>query len=126
MHIRLNLSKAVSYEKDILNSKEYLLLALQRLSNYRKLRGEELNKKADVRDTLKEVHKLLERIGKNLPIMAGEERKKALKAELEAEKGEGLETEAPKISGVSEEGYDMTSLEGELLEIKRKLESLNI
>lgn len=128
MHIRLDLSKAVSYERDILNSKEALIKSFQHLKNYRKLREKELDKKADMRDTLKGVHKSLKKMEKDLPSMEKEEKRKALKAEIQAEnelEKEEIETEIPEVAETPAEEHKMTSLEKELLEIKKKLESLN-
>lgn len=93
------------------------------MNNYRKLREKELDRKVDMRDTLKEVYKILDKIKKNLPIMAGEEKKKALKTGEEWE--ESPEIETPEVAETYEEKHKMTSLERELLEIKRKLESLS-
>ncbi|MEM4230758.1 MAG: hypothetical protein QXF25_02695, partial [Candidatus Pacearchaeota archaeon] len=52
LYIKLELSEAISYEKSILNSEESLIKAYNHLKNYKKLRKEELDKKAEIRDTL--------------------------------------------------------------------------
>lgn len=131
MHIRLDINSAVSYEKGILNAKQSLIKILQQIKKYRASREEELDKKAQVRDILKTVHVILGKLEReDLPKMKQEEKTKALRAEKKVEKEEvpAMETpmiEIPVIETQKIEEHKPSSLEKELMDIKKRLESIN-
>lgn len=109
------------------------------MKNYKKLRKEELDKKAEIRDTLHTLHVILGIIERDLPkIKELAKKKKILKKEIKKEVEEKLkeikeekleETEIqketqPLVTAVSSESTP-SPMEKELAEIKKRLESLS-
>ena len=117
VHIGLKVDDAVTYEKSILNSKAALISVIKHVAKYKELRKYELDKKAEIRDELHRVHVIINKIKKDLP---------------EAE--DYVKPETTAVSEPSEEGEEvkktmaempMTSLERELMDIKRRLADLD-
>jgi hypothetical protein len=106
----------VTYEKSILNSKAALINIIKYVSQYKELRKKELDKKAEIRDTLHRVHVAINKIKKALP-----ETEDYIKPVKAAVSGAGEEQEEIK-EGFAE--VPTSSLERELLEIKERLNKL--
>jgi len=112
----MSVEAAVTYEKSILNSKAALINVLKHISKYKELRKNELDKKAEIRDTLHRVHVAINKIKKALP--EEEDYVKPVKTATTAEEGLGEVKES--LAEVP-----TSSLERELLEIKERLNKLD-
>lgn len=116
VHVGMSVEAAVTYEKSILNSKAALINVLKHISKYKELRKNELDKKAEIRDTLHRVHVAINKIKKALP--EEEDYVKPVKTATTAEEGLGEVKES--LAEVP-----TSSLERELLEIKERLNKLD-
>ena len=117
VHVGLSVEAAVTYEKGILNSKAALINLIKHVSNYKELRRFELDKKAEIRDTLHRVHVMINKIKKNMPETEDYVEPASTAPSIEAEEDLGEVKEA--LAEVP-----TSSLERELMEIKERLNQL--
>lgn len=117
VHIKLEGYEAIEGKKDLLSSEMSLLKISKSLSNYKKLRIEELSKKQLIKKKFSEVKKNITRIQSLLPLLKLPKILKKESEEMEIAQDEENESEIPRIKS-----YD---IESQLREIQVKLEKLN-
>ncbi|MCR4327874.1 MAG: hypothetical protein NUV46_04830 [Nanoarchaeota archaeon] len=115
VHIKLDSYEAIEGKKDLLSSEISLLKISRSLSNYKRLRSDELSKKQLIRKKFSEVKKDLTKIQNLLPIL------KLPKILQKSESPSEEEDEELKLEISPIKSYD---IENQLREIQKKLERL--
>ncbi|PJE81625.1 hypothetical protein COU58_01625 [Candidatus Pacearchaeota archaeon CG10_big_fil_rev_8_21_14_0_10_32_42] len=117
VHIKLDAYEAVVGKKDLLSSEINLLKISQSVSNYKKLRIEELSKKELIRKRMMEIKKNITKIQNLLPILKLPKilQKENPFIEIESE-NESIEIDLSKSKEID--------IESQLKEIQAKLEKL--
>lgn len=129
LHVKVDFNDAISYENDILNSQINLVKIGENIKNYHALRKQEIEKRAELKNLLRNLSALLSIIKNELP-KESKEAKEILKEKAKPEihkiqkapskKPEKIEKPKARI----EKPVKLSSAELELLDIKRKLEAL--
>jgi hypothetical protein len=121
------LNEAVAYEQDILNSKIALIRAGQKLKNYKAVRKEEFEKRAELKHLARSVDVAIKIIQDNLPIVKSlcekPKKHKPQKAKVKFIASK-LMPEPKQVPEVKEIKPKLSSMELELLDIKKKLSHL--
>ena len=113
IHVKLASSEAIEGKKDLLNSEMSILKIYENISNYRKLRVDEINKKRLILKKFYEIKKNLTRIQNLFPTLRIPE---ILKKEInESSIEEKASIKVPKIKG---------NIKDQLEEIQEKLKAL--
>lgn len=111
VHVKLDMEEALKAKKDILNSQKDILKIYRRINRYKELRVKEIDLKAFLYKKIKETKSLLKKLRDLLP-----------RPEIPeiAKKDEGKKT----FQKTHEKSKEVKGIESQLLEIQRKLNSL--
>ncbi len=122
LHVGLEVSEAVAYEQDILNSKIALIKAGESLKRYKALRKEELEKRSEIKQTIRNLDVAMKIIKDNLPMLP---KSKEIEEKIEPRpKVKLIASKLPPEPKPVQNKEKPSSLEVELLNIKKKLERL--
>ena len=108
IHIKIDFDEAVSSKRDLLMCEMSTLKLVSRIKKYQELREEEITRKSELKNRLRDARLILERIRKNTP-------------KLKSVKKEKKEIEE-KVIDIEKKA----SIELELRNIKERLEKLDL
>lgn len=124
VHIKFDREESKDYKREILHSQLNLLKVLRSLKKFKELRLKELDKKIEIHEELKEMKRGLTSLEKTLPIpkipkiLKKEEPKKEEVKNKKKGKGDA------KKDSERENKINPDSIEGQLMEIQKKLDEI--